>query len=111
MRSPRLLWEAYRLARDVNARPSQLYGLDDYEAWCFDRAAWTFGQWVEGRVRQVAGKAKNQKAADARASRELRRILETGPDAPSGGRRSSGRFRDPAAGSPTVGGGGRLVTS
>lgn len=58
------------MAKEFQARPSELYGIhDDYDAFCFDRAVYTFGTYVESEVEKAGeqGKTKDQRKKNAEA--------------------------------------------
>lgn len=83
------LWEAWRLSKAYQVRPSEFYGIhDEFEAWCFDRAVFLFGSSLDSELREAADGAKNKNQSRQRQQRVLDRWLRD-EDQPR-------QFKDPA---------------
>jgi hypothetical protein len=96
VRSPRSLWEAFRLGRDMSTRPSTIYEVEDpLVAWCFDRSVEVFGRSMEDAIRKSAEGAKNEKAGNMAAQRTAQKWLASADPEHV---RIRGRFRDPLGG-------------
>lgn len=98
MRSPRQLWKAFNLGKQLRSRPSEIYFIEDeLTAFCFDNAVQLFGVTLENKLSEIEnrvmeGKGKNQgKTAQRKKTAELHKWLSSdNPDAPR-----RGQFRSP----------------
>jgi hypothetical protein len=80
------------MSKAWGVRPSELFNIaSDFEAWCFDRAVFTFGTALDAELKQAVDGAKNQRQAETRHAQVMQEWL--------GIKR---KFRDPAVQSKTV---------
>lgn len=94
------MWEAWRLAKAYQQRPSEIYGVhDEVTAWCFDRAVWLFGSELDAELRNAAEGAKNERMAAGRQARVIAKWL--------GG---EVKYKEPGVGA-AAGAGGGVVSS
>ena len=76
-----MLWKVYSLAKQLQARPSDLVGIAGvYRAWCFDEVVLEFGLACEDAMKDASehkGKGKAPTAAQSRGKAEnaLRKML------------------------------------
>lgn len=64
------------MAKEFQARPSDLYGIrDDYDAFCFDRAIYLFGNYVESEVEKAGKKGKTEEQRKNSAEARLNSLL------------------------------------
>lgn len=47
------MWSLHNQAKEYSLPPSAIVGIEDeYPAWCFDQAIFTFGRWVENKLNE-----------------------------------------------------------
>lgn len=64
------------MAKEYQTRPSSLYGIhEDYDAFCFDRAVYTFGTYVEGEMKKASEKGKTDEQKKQKAQARLDALL------------------------------------
>jgi len=82
-----MLWEAWKLARAYQTRPSEIYAVkDEVAAYSFDKAVYMFGSNLDAELKKAGQGARSDAQANGRRQRVLARWL--------GGK---AQYKDPAA--------------
>lgn len=99
MRNKPRNWRLFRLAKELNCRPSALLGIkNDYVAFCLDEAIVEFGTALDNALDKGTEGAKNRRQAEGRAKHILEKWLADDPpegvEAPKAANKA---FRAPVA--------------